>query len=177
MAQAKPVENPSVVSQVTNAINTPTYSKPHDVYAITKATIQKIAMWFSPNDPNINIDPVRSTTGHPSIPEPWGNIPTTVEQQQLASPKNRFNLNWDLEYRVRPGFSPGNGYFAFANYGLAEFTSIGAGVANRKQFASICPPLYMPVQSIPPIGLPHDAGIVALQGLTVDNPDLQGYVG
>jgi hypothetical protein len=171
-ANTKATENPSAVASTISNIQTPAKDKARP----TKAMLQLVARWFSPADPNINVDPLRSTSGHPMLQTPWGPMPSTVEGQQLAS-KNRYNLDWDHEYSIRPAFSPGNGYFAYCTFGLTEFTAIGAGVANRKQIRFIDPPAYMPIQSIPPIGLPHDAGEVTLQGLQIDNPDLQGYVG
>lgn len=120
--------------------------------------------------------PLRTTSGHFPIPEPWGTGPRTVQQQQLAS-GNRYNLDWQHEYAQAPGFSPGAGYAAYASFGLYEQTAIGGGVANRKQFKSVESTSYMPLKSIMASGIPHDAGLVALQSLTIDNPDLQGYIG
>ena len=170
-----PLENPTQVSATIGVKATPSPAK--QPVSITKKTLQLFARWVSPPDPNHNTNPVQSTSGHALIPTPWGFAPATVEAQQLCDP-NRYNLNWDFEYRVRPAFSPGTGYFAYGSFGLYEQTAIGAGVANRMQFRSMQPPpLYMPVKSLAPIGLPHDAGEVALQGLAIDNPDLQGYIG
>ena len=134
---------------------------------------KKISDWFSTN---LNRVPVRSTSGHPDIPAPWGSAPKTVLQQQLAS-KNRYNLDWFHEYTYRQPFSPGSGYAAYTTLGLYEVTPIGAGIANRKQFKTVNPASYMPNKSVPSFGIPHDAGLVALQALSVDNPDLQGYIG
>ena len=134
------------------------------------------ARFISPTDPNHNDEPVRSTTGHPFVQTPWGLGATTVLAQQLV-PSNRFDIAWDISYRIRPAFSPGAGYFAYSTLGLVEMTPIGAGVANRMQFRSIEPAAYMPIPAYQRSGIPHDAGMVALQGLQIDNPDLQGYVG
>jgi hypothetical protein len=120
--------------------------------------------------------PTRTTSGHYPIPEPWGNLPRTVLQQQMAS-DNRYNLDWQHEYLQRPAFSPGAGYAAYTSFGLYEQTAIGAGVANRRQFRSVETASIMPLKSIMASGIPHDAGLVALQSLTIDNPDLQGYIG
>jgi hypothetical protein len=132
-----------------------------------------VKSWFAPADPNHNNNPHRGSGG---IQTPWGFAPHTVLGQQLAS-DNRYNLDWQHEYSVRRPFDPGMGYYAYDSFGLVERTAIGAGVANRKRFNITTPAYYMPIKTALVTGLPHDAGMIDLQSLQIDNPDLQGYIG
>lgn len=69
--------------------------------------------------------------------------PRTVLQQALQSPTTRFNPSWAFTYVRKPGPSPGAQNYAFENLGLAEFSPIGPGIANRSRLPPFGPrPLF-----------------------------------
>lgn len=110
---------------------------------------------------------------------PWNPRATTVEEQQLSSP-NRFQLDWQHEYVVGKLPTPGMGDVSYASLGLVEFSPIGPAIMNRKIFQTVFQPTYMPVKSVPDRGVgwaPYVQGGPNFTELTVDNPDLEGYIG
>lgn len=65
--------------------------------------------------------------------------PQNVQQQAVLAPNTRFNPSWKLTYEWTRQPDPGAMRYAYMNLGLVEYSPIGPGVSNRKQFISVQP--------------------------------------